>query len=148
MREDAPLPVLGDKILAALCSAVTSAGGEVGISLLLGGNWLTGMLCSPRSWYQQVAHLVDQESDSGFGVVFRELGRAVSPTDDEIEAAVATPTPDESGYLHLRDARTFSASGTPVPESGALIRVRIERVDAWAFGSIGPPGYEPPAPPV
>jgi hypothetical protein len=138
----------GDPVLAVLYSAVTSSGGEVGMSLLVGGTWVSGMLCSPRSWYEQVAHLVDQSTDGGFGLVFRELGRNIYPTDDEVEAGVAESRPDDRpiGFLHLRDARTVSTSGTVPTDMGGLLRLRIEQVDGWLVGNLGEPGYKTPAP--
>lgn len=141
---------LGDSVLAVLYSTITSTGGEIGVSLLVGGNWITGMLCSPRSWYEQVGHLVDTASDNGFGLVFRELGRSIYPTSDEVDAGVADPPPSERiiGFIHLRDARTISPSGSIPTNAGGLVRLRIEQIDGWMVGNLGEPGYKPAAPPV
>jgi hypothetical protein len=45
------------------------------------------------------------------------------------------------GYLHLRDAQVISAAD-PVPTKGAYVRVRIETIDAWMLGRLGPPGFQ------
>ena len=147
---DSETGALGDPVLAALYSAITGSGGEIGVSLLVGGNWVTAMLCSPRSWYEQVAHLVDTQADGGFGLVFRELGRNIYPTDDEVDAGVADPPPSDSivGFVHLRDARTISTTGSIPTDAGGLVRLRIDQIDGWMIGNLGEPGYKPPAPPV
>lgn len=100
------------------------------------------MLCSPRSWSEQVAHLVDQNTDGGFGLVLRELGRNIYPADDEVKAGVAESPPDDRtvGFLHLRDARTILTSETVPTDMGGLLRLRIEQVDGWVVGNLAGPG--------
>ena len=141
---------IGDHVLAILYSTMTKYGGELGVSLLVGGAWISGILCSPRSWFEQAAHLINEGTDDGFGIVFQELGRGIYPTGDEVEAGVATaPVPDRVvGYLHLRAAYSLSTSGRMPSDERGLLRIRIDHVAGWMLGTLGEPGYSPSPPPV
>ena len=145
-----PRQPLGDPVLAALYAAFVGAGGEIGVSLLVGGGWITGMLCSPRSWFEQVAFVVDEGTEGEMGLVFRMIGRSTYPTDDEVDAGVADPRPDDQnvGFLHLRDARAIGPTGSVPSDGRGLLRLRIEQVDGWMIGNLGEPGYSPPPPTV
>lgn len=146
-NDDAPI---GDQVLAVLYKSISATGGELGVSLLVGGSWVSGILCSARTWFEQVAHLVDENSEGGFGMVFRQLGRFIYPTEDEIEAGVADQVDEDRpiGFLHLRDARVISASGSVPTDNKGFLRLRLEQVDGWMIGALGEPGYTPPPPSV
>jgi hypothetical protein len=123
---------------------------ELGISLVVGGGWITGQLVGARAWFEGLARSIDEAGTAaGFGDVSREVGAHVYPSESEREAAgeraddVALP-----GFLHLRDAQVIGSEGRPVPTRGGFVRVRLEEVAAWMLGRIGPVGYQPPPPPA
>ena len=60
----------------------------------------------------------------------------VPDADDDVVARVRIR------YLHLRDAQVISAAD-PVPTEGGYVRIRIETIDGWMLGRLGPPGFEP-----
>ncbi len=122
---------------------------ELGISLVVGGGWITGQLVGARAWFEGLARSLDEAgAASGFGDVMREVGAQVYPSESEREAAgeldddVALPS-----FLHLRDAQLIGGEGRPVPSRGGFVRVRLEEVAAWMLGRIGPVGYQPPPAP-
>lgn len=135
-----------DSTLAALTKVIAGEGGEFGVSLLVGGSWLTGLAISPRAWFNQLAHAVDGAERGGeIGEVFTTLGQSMYPTDDEVEAGLAEePADDLPDYIHLREARLVAGSG--YENTGSLVRVRLTHVSAWMLANIGP-HYDPPPPP-
>lgn len=147
---DIPLPASGDHVLSALSNAFTSQGDDLPLTLLVGGTWITGVPCSPRAWYTQVAHVADEAGNTGIATVFLMTGRQAYPSQDEIEAGVAGESADGStaNFIHLRDARSVGPTGVVPSEGGMLLKVRLESVDAWSLGVLGPPGYQPPPPAV
>lgn len=124
--------------------------GELGVSLLIGGTWLTGQLVGARAWFEGLARSLDEAGTAGpFGDVIRMVGAQVYPSESEREAAgdqeLESPLPS---YLHLRDAHVLAPAGSAVPTRGGFVRVRVDEVAAWMLGRIGPVGYQPPPPPV
>lgn len=141
-----------DGALASLVHVCANLGMEVGISVIIGGEWLTGIAISGRSWFEQVALLVEQAiPSSNFNLAFRKLGSFVYPAESEIEAGVdyLERQNNLTWYLHLRDARLIHTNSSQVtPGNGGLVRVRLVSVDAWMFGNLGLEGYSPPPPPL
>lgn len=125
--------------------------GELGLSLVVGGTWLTGQLIGARAWFEGLARSLEQAGAAeGFSDVIRTVGASVYPSESELEAA-GMPLSDEPAlpsFLHLRDAMVITAEGRSVPSTGGFVRVRVDEVAAWMLGRIGPVGYQPPPPTV
>jgi hypothetical protein len=124
--------------------------GELGISLVIGGGWVTGQLVGARAWFEGLARSLDEAgAASGFSDVIRQVGAEVYPSESEREAAGEyedqTTLPS---FVHLRDAHLIGSEGLPVPTRGGFVRVRLEEVAAWMLGRIGPVGYQSPPPPA
>jgi hypothetical protein len=138
-----------DHTLGVLYQVITTPGGEFSVSLLVGGQWLSGMAISGRAWWTQMAETLRQSGrGSGLDEAFDALGRMNYPAEIEVEAGVA-PEFDEDrpiGFIHLRDARVHPAVGNEMPSEGTLIRCSLRHVAAWFIGQFGPEGYMPPAP--
>ena len=139
-----------DLMLASFVNlANTGAIGELGVSLVIGGGWVTGQLIGARAWFEGLAHSLDEAGTGDFGEVIRMLGAQVYPSASEREAA---GEPEEEtvlpGFLHLRDAQLVGTDGRTVPTRGGFVRVRLEEVAAWMLGRIAPVGYQPSPPPV
>ncbi len=137
----------GDYLLAVFVSAINAGKmGELGISLLIGGQWLSGQLVSARDWFEGLGAFLDRIPSSGeLGEMVRASGAWAYPPEEEQEV----PNVDDGGapkvrigYLHLRDAQVISAAD-PVPTEGGYVRIRIETVDGWMLGRLGPPGFQP-----
>jgi hypothetical protein len=142
-----------DPELAALVASVDAAGANddltmaLPLTLLVGGTVLSGFLVSSREWWAELATQLRQS-------LLREpdphaMGRAAQFRDQlaaSFEAAGTRTDEPTNGpkHVHLRMARTFEAGGVvpAVPEQTLLLRVRIDQVQGWSFGSLertGPP---------
>jgi hypothetical protein len=126
--------------------------GELGLSLVVGGCWLTGQLVGARLWFEGLARSLDESgAPEGFSDVIRMVGAHVYPSESEREAVgedgVGDPESVLPSFLHLRDAFLIAQDGRRVPTGGGFVRVRVDEVAAWMLGRIGPAGYQPPAAP-
>ena len=138
-----------DLMLASFVNLANQASlDELGISLMVGGAWVTGQLVGARSWFEGLARSLDQAGAAeGFGDVIRMVGASVYPSDSEREAAgEATDEQPLPAFLHLRDSHLIGADGRAIPTAGGFVRVRVDEVAAWMLGRIGPVGYQPPPP--
>ena len=141
-----------DPLLRVFVGTMDELAPQVGISVLVGGSWLTGTLIPPRMFMQEISQLIADKtgSDDGLGVFFEFMGSRWFPSESELEARGEMPahTPPEPNHLHLRGGRVF-ATERPVPSEGIYVRVRLDEVAAWTVGELGPAGYRsaPPPPP-
>ncbi len=137
-----------DLMLASFVNLANEATiGELGISLVVGGTWLTGQLIGARAWFEGLAHSLDEAGTGDFGDVIRMLGAQVYPSESEREAAgELEEEPLLPGFLHLREAQLVGSDGRTVPTRGGYVRVRLEEVAGWMLGRIAPVGYQPPPP--
>jgi hypothetical protein len=128
-----------DLVLGALVKAVNRGEtSNLGISLVVGGTWLTGSMIGGRMWFDQVGQLVDRETSSEAGRLFRLIGRAAYPSESE-GLAEGRPQPDaDPGFVHMRDARLLTGAAVRVPEPGGLIRIKLSSIDGWLVGILDP----------
>jgi hypothetical protein len=137
-----------DLVLAVLVKAVNSGEtSNLGISLLVGGSWLTGSMIGGRMWFDQLGQLVDTQTGSDGGRLFHLIGETAYPSESERLAEGKAPLDTEPGFLHLRDARLLSGAAVRVPEPGGLVRLKLASVDGWLVGILDPRA-RPPVPPV
>ena len=123
--------------------------GELGLSLVIGGGWITGQLIGARAWFEGLARSLEETGAEGFADVIRMVGAQVYPSVSEREAAGDLVDDTQlPAFLHLRDAVLLGTSGRPVPSQGGFVRVRVDDVSAWMLGRIAPAGYQPPPPAV
>lgn len=139
-----------DLMLASFANLANEATiGELGVSLVVGGGWLTGQLIGARAWFEGLARSLEETGADGFADVIRMVGAQVYPSVSEREAAGDTLDDTQlPAFLHLRDAVLLGTSGRPVPSQGGFVRVRVDDVSAWMLGRIAPAGYQPPPPAV
>jgi hypothetical protein len=137
-----------DLVLAVLVKAVNKGEtSNLGISLLLGGSWLTGSMIGGRMWFDQLAQLVNTETGSDGGELFQRIGETAYPSESERLAAGFAPLDTEPGFAHLRDARLLTGAAVRVPEPGGLVRVKLSSIDGWLVGILDP-RIRPPVPPA
>jgi hypothetical protein len=145
-----------DPMLRLFVHLMNQFGTELGISLLVGGSWVSGVLVSPRVYTREVGDaIVAKAGEAGAGVreFFNQVGRIWFPSESEIEAENGSqePPPEDERpvwpyHIHLRNARVFSG-GDPVPVDGFYMRVRLDHVGGWTIGELGAPGYRSAGPP-
>ena len=92
---------------------------NLGISLLVGGSWLTGSMIGGRMWFDQLAQLVDAQTGSDAGQLFHMIGETAYPSESERLAAGKAPLDADPGFVHLRDARLLTGAAVRVPNRGA-----------------------------
>jgi hypothetical protein len=139
-----------DLMLASFANLANQASiEEMGLSLLVGGTWLTGQLVGARAWFEGLARSLDDAgAPGGFGDVIRMVGASVYPSESEREAAGELPEdPILPAFLHLRDANVIGTDGRSVPTLGGYVRVRVDEVAAWMLGRISPIGRPAATPP-
>lgn len=124
-----------DFALEALVGAINALGGaEVGITLHSSGLIVSGMLISGRSYFEKLIENLESSPDTGahaFAQLFSPFQDmyANNEVTDAQKGAALLPT----GYIHLRDARTFSPTGQSLP--GTLWRARLTEITGWSLGN-------------
>jgi hypothetical protein len=139
-----PTEPITDLVLSVLVRAVNRGEtSNLGISLLLGGSWLTGSMIGGRMWFDELARLIDAKTGREDGQLFRAIGETAYPSESERLAAGQAPLEAEPGFLHLREARLLTGSAVRVPEPGGLVRVKLSSVDGWLVGILDPRARRP-----
>jgi len=138
-----------DPILNVLTNVITSfEGGSIGMTFLVGGNWITGVVISPRAWFEDLAMFIDlSSSDKNLGEAMRLVGKEAYPSSSEIDApeSIGGVDPTTRRFIHLRDSKMFSTSGDlPIPNEGGLLRLRMNSIDGWILGNLGRRENMPP----
>jgi len=107
---------------------------EVGITLSIGGGLVSGILISHQQYFEELAADFSKPFEAFDGPeaahVKSLLLGFVSP-----EAAPGEKEPARQ-FLHLRDARLYSAGGEAIPTKGALWRGKISAVDGFSMGGL------------
>ncbi|MDQ1426669.1 MAG: hypothetical protein QOK39_145 [Acidimicrobiaceae bacterium] len=134
-------------MLSVLVKAVNKGEtSNLGVSLLVGGSWLTGSMIGGRMWFDQLAQLVNAQTGSEAGELFHMIGLTAYPSESERLAAGKDPLDADPGFAHLRDARLLTGAAVRVPEPGGLVRIKLSSVDGWLVGIIDPRTHRPPTP--
>lgn len=137
-----------DLVLSVLTKAVNNGEtSNLGVSLLVGGSWLTGSMIGGRMWFDQLAQLIDAQTGSDDGRLFHLIGETAYPSESERLAAGQPPLDTEPGFLHLREARLLTGSAVRVPDPGGLVRIKLSSIDGWLIGILDPRAHRQPAPP-
>src|SRR5437868_2544448 len=122
-----------DPMLQLFVRLMNSLDVQLGLTVLVGGSWVSGILIPPRTFTEESgADLVEKAGADaeGIQIFFRELGRQWFPTDAEREsepegtapgpgsAAGAARREDRPFHLHFRKARMVTTDGS-IPVDGA-----------------------------
>jgi hypothetical protein len=138
-----------DLVLTVLVRAVNKGEtSNIGISLLIGGSWLTGSMIGGRMWFDQLAQLIDTQTGNDGGQLFHRIGETAYPSESERLAAGKTPLDAEPGFVHLQHARLLTGAAIRVPDPGGLVRIKLSSIDGWLIGILDPRGHRPSQPPA
>ncbi len=143
-----------DPMLQLFVRLMNSLDVQLGLTVLVGGSWVSGILVPPRTFTEEVgAELVEKSGAEAEGLqqFFQELGRQWFPNPSELEAETASgqgPRRDDRPFhLHLRNARMVSTTGS-IPLDGAYMRIRLAEVSGWVVGDFSATHpFRPPLPP-
>jgi hypothetical protein len=107
---------------------------QIGITLTVGGNLISGTLISHQTYFEQLA--------LDFSTPFGGL-EGVEPSEVRDMLLAFSPEPPAEGesetafqFLHLKDAKVFSNADLPIAASGVLWRGKIAAVDGFNLGSL------------
>jgi hypothetical protein len=108
----------------------------VPVTVLTGGQWVSGELIAGRARFDEAAQHVVATMDP-LASALRAAGASLYPSRAELEALLPPAALHDHGYfLHLRDARLVAHNAEPVPESGTLLRLRLDEVAGWSLGQL------------
>jgi hypothetical protein len=115
----------GDPLLSLFARLVSDTAAEIHVTLAVGGGVVTGALISQVKWMRLSAETMNA-TVPGSGVI-----------PDELRKRLASETSEGSRheYLHLKDARYISPTGTMPERPQMLWRGRISEVAGWSWGS-------------
>jgi len=106
---------------------------SIGITLSVGGSLVSGQLITHGAYFEQLSKDFSEAFRKFEGVDVEELQSAIQtfdspPQDDDPQPAMQ--------YLHLKDAKVYTSSSTPVLSGGQLWRGKISSVDGFTLGTI------------
>ncbi|OSN16574.1 hypothetical protein BV330_03894 [Pseudomonas syringae pv. actinidiae] len=105
---------------------------ELGVTLSVGGNLVSGHLISHDTYFEQLADDISAPFSSfgnGTDATMKEMILSFKPG----ESSEDTPA---FHFIHLKDCRTYSTDGNPICDAGVLWRGRISAVDGLTIGLI------------
>jgi len=121
-----------DWLLQWLVKFVANTKVELGVTLTVGGNLVSGHLISHDSYFEQLAEDIS-----------KPFTQFANGTDESMKEMILSFKPGDSSedtpafhFIHLKDCRTYSSDGNPVCEAGVLWRGRIAAVDGFTIGLI------------
>lgn len=122
-----------DWLLQWLVKFSNNVGVTIGITLSIGGTLVSGELVSHKIYFDQFSEDFSSAFKKYEGVDTEELKVGIQnfnrePAEDQPQPALQ--------YLHLKNARVYTSSATPVIGKGQLWRGKISSVDGFTLGSI------------
>lgn len=107
-------------------------GVEIGITLLLGGAMVSGVVSGGKRYFEAITENMVSASPAEFKSMFATFF-------DGYGALYERPIEDRkpATFIHLRDARFWVAGGRVTPASGIWWRGRIDQIGGFHFGTPG-----------
>ncbi len=119
-----------DWLLQFLVKFVVTTPVEIGITLSIGGNLVTGQLISHDAYFKQLA----EDMAAPFG-------QFENGVDESMKQIIMSFTPGESAedttafhFIHLKDCKTYSSDQSAICAEGVLWRGKIASVDGFTIG--------------
>lgn len=110
-------------------------GVEQGITLSVGGNLITGLVISGRSYFSELglAYKKSHPENAGVGESYANFSKLWP-----MPAATGEFFPSHPEYIHLRKARIIASDGVFIPNRGSLWRCKLSAVDGFSLGEMSP----------
>jgi hypothetical protein len=119
-----------DWLLQFLVKFVVTTPVEIGITLSIGGNLVTGQLISHDAYFEQLAD--DMAAP---------LGKIEKSAEESMKNIILSFSPRESAddttafhFIHLKDCKTYSSDQSAICAEGVLWRGKIASVDGFTIG--------------
>ena len=121
------LPEL-DGFLYALATTVVENGFSFGITLNVKGTIISGDLITSNQYFKEISkETADVENGKLLGEVLSQINRIV-------EEATTEQQERSSKFIHLKNARFFSASNSIPSNKGIYWRGRLSEIDGFTLG--------------
>ena len=128
-----------DNVFAMLVHVANTSDVEMGITLHVHGQMITGRLISGATyWAESAADL--RAGGQGPTELLEAMAESMEQVADEYrrmyaEDATDGDDPAMAAFLHLRNAHTLGPQG-PTPTDGAFWRGRLSSIDGFTFGEL------------
>jgi hypothetical protein len=119
-----------DWLLQWLVKFVANTKVEMGITLSVGGNLVSGQLISHDAYFEQLAEDISapfSQFNNGTEASMKEMILSFRPG----ESADDTPA---FHFIHLKDCKTYSNDQNPICAAGVLWRGKIASVTGFTIG--------------
>jgi len=120
-----------DWYLQELVNFANEGGIEFGLTLFLGGCVVSGTLISGKTYFEEFARGF---SEACSGANQSEIYEALASRGEIYERTADDEPLPAPGYVHLKDARMFSPSGSLPDNQAVLWRGRIGAVAGFSLG--------------
>jgi hypothetical protein len=128
-----------DWFLRSTISDLTPLGVELGITVMVRGMVVSGTLISGAKYFEEMGNSFQsiggehQEVTNAIG----ESWKAWKVLYDKPEDAPDDWKPEQTSYIHLRDARIFAPGQSSLPSNqGVLWRGKLSSVDGFSMGKM------------
>ena len=123
-----------DWLLQWLCGFVNGTNLNIGITLTVGGNMITGTLIPHQAYFERLA----KDLSTPFAAASPEAQKTMHerilgfnpPEDPETKLPVQ--------YIHLDNARVHSGGHQILPDKGTLWRGKLAAVEGFILGELNP----------
>lgn len=121
-----------DWLLQFLVKFVVTTPVEIGITLSVGGNLVSGQLISHDAYFKQLS----EDLSASFG-------QFENGAEETMKQIILSFTPGESAdettafhFIHLKDCKTYPSDQSPICAEGLLWRGKIASVDGFTIGQL------------
>lgn len=115
-----------DIIVDAVAGGDLRGTSQIGVSLVVQGTVIDGIMISPHAWLEVMAGTMPGETGVSFQRVFGKIMDAnIRPEEPDLDAP-------RYEFLHLKDATVFSGSDRV---AAPTLRLRTSEISAWTFGT-------------
>jgi hypothetical protein len=129
-----------DFFLQLLTDIVNKSDSEIGVTLSVGGNLISGLLVSRSKYFEafgtEFASAFHELPDVAANLYssFSQLG------DTYTQSSNPDQPPPPVIYIHLKNAKHFYGNAAPIPSNrGVWWRGRLSSIDGFSLGNLGPP---------
>ena len=140
MNEDTPKvdPTSVDFLLQVFSHLATVSKVEFPVTLNVGGLMVSGHVISRDKYYEEFIKRTDsimKDAQEEYKQVSEEMLKPMAKV--SAEGTRENLSIGDIRFIHLRDARIFTANDKPIPATGGFLwRGRINAVDGFAFGML------------
>lgn len=128
-----------DWFLRNTISTLTPLGVELGITVMVGGMVVSGTLISGAKYFEEMGNSIQGKGGEQEDVVnaIAESWKAWKVIYDKPEDAPDDWKPEQTSFIHLRDARVFAPGQPSLPSNqGVLWRGKLSSIDGFTMAQI------------